>query len=163
MTISVATKEQLIEVHKLSHKIWHIAYKEVITTAQIEYMLKMMYSLESLQNQMENGHIFLLAKEKNEFVGYASYEINNGNSNKAKLHKLYVLPEIQGKGFGKLLVEYIVKQVANSKNTALFLNVNKKNKAKFFYEKQGFSITEEIVLNIGNGYVMDDYIMEKQV
>lgn len=160
MTISIATKEQLIEIHKLSHKIWPIAYKEVITKEQIEYMLNMMYSIESLENQLEKGHVFLLAKENNEFVGYASYELNIDNSEKAKLHKLYVLPETQGKGYGKLLVDNIVKEVVNAKNTALFLNVNKKNKAIDFYKKYGFEISKTMVLDIGNGFVMDDYIME---
>ena len=42
----------------------------------------------------------------------------------------------------------------------IILNVNKANNAKNVYESQGFTVRKELVLDIGGGYVMDDYIME---
>ena len=160
MNIIKANKNQLIEIHKLSHKIWPIAYKDVISKGQIEYMLDMMYSVASLENQFENKNIFLLVKENDNYVGYASYEINIENTSKTKLHKLYVLPETQGKGYGKSLITVIKEEAIKNKNSSIFLNVNKNNRAKDFYLNYGFEIAEEKVLDIGNGYVMDDYIME---
>lgn len=160
MNIIKATKNQLIEIHKLSHKIWPIAYKDVISKSQIEYMLDMMYSVASLENQFDNDNVFLLVEENNNFVGYASYEINIDNTSKTKLHKLYVLPETQGKGYGKSLINAIKEEAIKNNNSSIFLNVNKKNIAKDFYLNYGFIIAEETVLNIGNDFVMDDYIME---
>jgi len=160
MTISIATRNQLIEVQKLSYKIWPVAYHTIISKDQIEYMLDMMYSLHSLENQFDNQHVFLLLKEKNTFIGYASYELNFNALPISKLHKLYVLPEFQGKGCGQLLIDTIAKTVKSANNSTIILNVNKKNKAQFFYHKYGFKIKEEMILNIGNGYVMDDYVME---
>lgn len=159
----VATKEHLPIIHQLSHSIWPVAYKNVISEGQIDYMLEMMYSLESLEEQLQNNKVFILAEEANEFVGFASYELNFDGFQKTKIHKLYVLPETQGKGVGKQLVDYIAEIASKNQNTFLQLAVNKNNKAKDFYVKIGFEIAYEAVFDIGNGFVMDDYIMEKRL
>jgi ribosomal protein S18 acetylase RimI-like enzyme len=160
MNIVVATKEQLAIVKNLAYKIWPNAYETILSKAQLDYMLEMIYSIDSLEKQFDNGHIFLLIEDDHNFIGFASYELNCNNSNKTKLQKLYVLPEIQGKGIGKQVIDYIKDKVILSNNLALFLNVNKFNKAKDFYQKYGFQITKEEVIDIGNNYIMDDYVME---
>jgi GNAT superfamily N-acetyltransferase len=76
---------------------------------------------------------------------------------------LYVLPQIQGKGVGKIFIQYINDIAKENANLGLILNVNKYNKAKDFYLKYGFEITKSIIVDIGKGYIMDDYIMEKKV
>lgn len=160
MNIVVATKEQLAIVKSLAYKIWPNAYETILSKAQLDYMLEMIYSIDSLKKQFDNGHIFLLIEDNQNFIGFASYELNCNNSNKTKLQKLYVLPEIQGKGIGKQVIDYIKEKVVLSNNLALFLNVNKFNKAKDFYQKYGFQIIKEEVIDIGNNYIMDDYVME---
>lgn len=160
MNIIVATKEQLSIVKNLAYKIWPNAYETILSKAQLDYMLEMIYSIDSLEKQFNNGHIFLLIEDVQNFIGFASYEINCNNSNKTKLQKLYVLPEIQGKGIGKQVIDYIKEKVVLSNNLALFLNVNKFNKAKDFYQKYGFQIIKEEIIDIGNNYIMDDYVME---
>lgn len=160
MNIVVATKEQLAIVKNLAYKIWPNAYETILSKAQLDYMLKMIYSIDSLEKQFDDGHIFLLIEDNQNFIGFASYELNCNNSNKTKLQKLYVLLEIQGKGIGKQVIDYIKDKVVLSNNLALFLNVNKFNKAKDFYQKYGFQIIKEEVIDIGNNYIMDDYVME---
>lgn len=160
MNIVVATKEQLAIVKNLAYKIWPNAYETILSKAQLDYMLEMIYAIDSLEKQFNNGHIFLLIEDDQNFIGFASYELNCNNSNKTKLQKLYVLPEIQGKGIGKQVIDYIKDKVVLSNNVALFLNVNKFNKAKDFYQKYGFQIIKEEVIDIGNNYIMDDYVME---
>ena len=76
---------------------------------------------------------------------------------------MYVLPETQGKGIGRQMMDCIAQIALSNQNQTLHLTVNKKNKATDFYLKYGFEITEEVVFDIGNGYVMDDYIMEKKL
>lgn len=160
MNIVVAIKEQLAIVKNLAYKIWPNAYGTILSKAQLDYMLEMIYCMDSLEKQFDNGHIFLLIEDDQNFIGFASYELNCNNSNKTKLQKLYVLPEIQGKGIGKQVIDYIKEKVVLSNNLALFLNVNKFNKAKDFYQKYGFQIIKEEVIDIGNNYIMDDYVME---
>ncbi len=163
MTFTVATHSQLEIIQDLAKAIWPDAYGAILSQEQLEYMMEMMYSLNSLENQLKNNIVFLLAKEDNDFIGFASYELNFQNSNKTKIHKLYVLPTIQGKGFGKNLILHIQEIAKKNSNAALILNVNKYNKAKDFYLHNQFEIADSLVVDIGNGYVMDDFVMEKKI
>ncbi|WP_396190955.1 GNAT family N-acetyltransferase [Flavobacterium sp.] len=160
MTISIAQKSQLFIIKELAYTIWPVAYGEILSKEQLDYMLDLIYTIESLEKQVDNNHVFLLVEDENQFVGFASYELNFENSNKTKIQKLYVLPEIQGKGTGKNLINYIKQIAIDTKNSGLVLNVNRFNIAKEFYLKYGFEITKEIKIDIGNNYIMDDYIME---
>ena len=163
MTFSVATNSQLEIIQDLAKAIWPDAYGAILSQEQLEYMMEMMYSLDSLENQLKNNTVFLLAKEENDFIGFASYELNFQNSNKTKIHKLYILPTIQGKGVGKNLILHIQEIAKKNSNAALILNVNKYNKAKDFYLHNQFEIADSLVVDIGNGYVMDDFVMVKKI
>ncbi len=159
MNISVATQEQLPIIRDLAFRIWPVTYGHILSKDQFDYMMEMMYSIDSLEKQIEIKP-FLLVNDNGEFIGFASYEINWDNSRKTKIHKLYVLPEIQGKGIGRMLINHIKEIALKANNNALFLTVNRFNKAKEFYLKQGFHIVAEKQFQIGNGYIMDDYVME---
>lgn len=84
-----------------------------------------------------------------------------GSTAKTKIHKLYVLPEAQGKNIGAMLVNYISEKAKYNHQSAIFLNVNKYNSAQIFYKKIGFIVAYEEIIDIGNGFVMDDFVMEK--
>lgn len=161
MKIIVVAKEQLSIVQDLAYKIWPDTYSEILSDAQLDFMLENFYALSALEEQFDNGHVFLVAEEDKVFYGFASYEVNCKNTHKTKLHKIYVMPNTQGKGVGKLLLNEVENRARQAQNTHLFLNVNKYNKAQNFYEKQNFKIILEEVIPIGNGYIMDDYVMEK--
>jgi ribosomal protein S18 acetylase RimI-like enzyme len=159
-----ATIEQLDSVQSIARKTWPISYKDVISPTQIEYMLEMMYSKSALEEQLlVKNHHFILAKKANEFLGFASYEFNCDTIGKTKIHKLYVLPETQGSGIGVKLVDFLTIKAKENNQSAIFLNVNKYNSALNFYTKIGFNIAYEEVIDIGNGYIMDDYVMEKVI
>lgn len=160
MTFTIASKEQLPIVRDLAYRIWPDTYGATHTSAELDYMLSKFYAVDALEQQMKNGHIFVLAEDNNIFVGFVAYEFFSEDTNSTKIHKLYVLPQTQGKGIGKALVDYVRKQAIINKNEKLFLNVNKLNKAKDFYHRYGFAITKDIVIDIGEGFVMDDYVME---
>jgi ribosomal protein S18 acetylase RimI-like enzyme len=158
--LKVTTKEQLQVVANLANAIWSLAYAAILSKEQLHYMLDKFYNLEALQKQLESGQVFYLAKNENhEYVGFVSYEINC-EPNKTKIHKIYVLPETQGTGIGKQLFDLVKTKAQENQQTAIFLNVNKYNNAQKFYQKLGFTITKEEVIDIGNGYVMDDYVMD---
>jgi GNAT superfamily N-acetyltransferase len=163
MTITVAAESQLGIIQNLAKAIWPKAYGAILSQEQLDYMMNMMYSDSSLTNQLRNNAVFLLAKIDTDFIGFASYELNYNDSNYTKIHKLYVLPEIQGKGVGKELINYIQDIANKNSNSALILNVNKYNKAKDFYLHNEFEIADSVVVEIGKGYVMDDYIMKKNI
>lgn len=161
MSLRKAFEHDIPLIRDMASRIWPTAYGEIISKEQIDYMLDMMYSEASLTEQMRNGNEFVLAYDGVEAVGFASVGLLEGSV--YKLHKLYVLPSQHGRGTGRFLVDAIIKAVKNKGGTAIRLNVNKHNKAVGFYEKIGFVKSYDEVLDIGNGYVMDDYVMEKSL
>ncbi|MCG2611196.1 GNAT family N-acetyltransferase [Flavobacterium sp. SM15] len=163
MKIIQANKSQLSIVKDLAYKIWPDAYGAILSETQLDYMLENFYAISSLEQQMESGHVFLLAEESGIFLGFASYELNCKDSGKTKLHKIYVLPQTQGKGVGKQLFEQVVQAAKKAGNSHLFLNVNRYNIAQEFYKHLGFEIVHEEDIDIGQGYLMEDYVMEKKL
>lgn len=164
MHIVLANSTHLSIIKDLAYAIWPSAYGEILSKEQLTYMLDMFYSETALKQQMEEkNHVFYIAVNNDgKNVGFVSYEINC-EPHKTKIHKIYVLPETQGSGLGKSLVDLVIGKAKNNNQKTVFLNVNKYNKAKGFYEKLGFQITKEEVIDIGQGYIMDDYVMEKEV
>ncbi len=164
MKIITATRNQLSIVRDLAIKIWPSAYLGIISKQQLDYMIDKFYSIESLEIQMlEKNQVFLLIHDNTEYVGFCAYELNAINSEKTKLHKIYVLPQTQGKGIGKLFLEEVEKTAKKNKNKYLFLNVNRFNKAQEFYKLQGYKIIKTEDIDIGNGYLMEDFVMEKTI
>jgi GNAT superfamily N-acetyltransferase len=159
-----ATEKDHLAIRSVAYKTWPVTFENILSKKQIDYMLEMMYSITSLTKQMiEEKHIYLLAKEKTRCVGYASYEVNYKGLPKTKIHKVYVLPESQRMGTGSLLINKVAEMAKQCNNDILTLNVNRYNPAVKFYEKTGFYIAAEEDFSIGNGYLMEDYIMEKNL
>lgn len=158
------TDENFTDIRVIAAEVWPIAYGAILSQAQLDYMMEMMYSVSSLQLQSNSKkHRFILAKEGETVMGFASYEFNYNKKPKTKIHKIYIFSNHQGKGIGKKLINFIVNESKLRHQKGLILNVNKKNIAIRFYERIGFEISDEEVIDIGNGYVMDDYVMEKSI
>jgi GNAT superfamily N-acetyltransferase len=158
-----AGPEDFETIHALAEKVWPQTYKSILSEEQVEYMFGMMYSREAFTEQVGlKNHHFLLAKGDNEYLGFASYECNY-STGVTKIHKLYVLPETQGKGVGRAMVTAIVNIAKKNGNSIISLNVNRYNKAVHFYEAIGFTKAGQEDIDIGQGYLMEDYIMQKEV
>lgn len=165
ITVREASAEDIALIRELAHATWPVSYKDIITDEQISYMLNLIYSEAALIDQvMVLKHQFLIALENDRPVGFASYSPKpNDDEGIFRLNKLYLLPDQQGKGSGKILLQHVIDHAKEGGATSLELNVNKENPAIGFYKKNGFSITREEVLDIGNDFVMDDFIMTKRV
>ena len=163
--IRKALVEELKIVQEIAHQTWPDTFAEILSPPQIEYMLNRMYDLKTLESQLlEKGQVFLLAEEEEKFLGFAAYELNNCEGEKAKLHKIYILPSAQGKGLGKKLILEVSDQAREKGQKSLLLNVNKFNQPAIdFYKYLGFREANREVIDIGNGYVMDDVVMEFQL
>ncbi len=150
-------RTQLEIIQQLAHTIWKQVYTKIVSIEQLDYMLELIYSMSALEKQLLEGQVFVLIVEESQPIGYLSYQ---KYTDRTKLHKLYLLPSVQGKGYGVAMLDFVVDKVRSFDQKSLFLNVNKYNKAKLFYERYGFRQIAEEVIDIGEGYVMDDYIME---
>lgn len=150
-------------IRSIAKVTWPITFGEILSPEQISYMMKMMYGMDSLIDQTENkGHVFILVLLNRSYVGYVSYQLNYLEDT-CKIHKLYFLPKAQGKGIGRSTVRY-VEQIARSTNQkVLRLDVNYKNSAVDFYKAIGMKKVDEVTTEIGQGFLMEDYIFEKQL
>jgi diamine N-acetyltransferase len=157
VNILPAGPEDVAEIARLAGVVWRADYPGMISGEQIEYMLGRMYDLDVLRDEIANGVTYLRAMEGAELLGFAAY----GPAGKEiKLHKLYVHPERQRRGIGGALLEHVERECTGR---TLMLTVNKRNhKAIAAYEKHGFVIRDSVVVDIGGGFVMDDYVMEKR-
>ena len=163
-TITQATEQDLPIIRDIAYQTWPTTFGEILSPTQISYMLDMMYNLDALKAQVdEKKHVFLLAKDAdtNEHLGYVSYELNYKNQPLTKIHKIYLLPASQGKGVGRLFIEQVAQVALSHANTRLGLNVNRYNKAIQFYERMGFAVVGHEDIDIGDGFLMEDFVMEK--
>lgn len=156
--IRAADINDMATIRAIANITWPVAYGSYISKAQLDYMLDMMYSDKSLLEQINKGHQFYVAEQDNTPIGFAS--VSKEVENSCKLNKLYVLPTAQKTGAGKLLLQKCIDYAISHAANCLYLQVNKQNNAQHFYGKHGFTIREASILEIGGGYIMDDYIME---
>ncbi|NWG38689.1 MAG: GNAT family N-acetyltransferase [Hydrogenophilaceae bacterium] len=144
---------------ELAHEIWHAHYPGIIGKAQIDYMLAQRYSAENIRASLVRS-CWLAAWHGQTMIGFAQAFADESPSI-WKLDKLYVRPDHQRKGVGRALLGRVTQQAHNVGAARLILRVNKRNTiALAAYAKYGFRIYGQDVLDIGNGFVMDDYLLE---
>lgn len=161
LTIRHANKNDVALIRTLARQTWPQTYAQILHRKQISYMMNLIYSEAALEKQMQDGHQFIIVYNASIPVGFASF--NEVEPTIFKLQKIYLLPNQQGRGTGKFTIEQVLEEIKPRGATALRLNVNKFNKAKNFYEKLGFEVISDVKIAIGEGYFMDDFVMEKKL
>ena len=150
-----ASPADIIQIAKLAEKIWRVHYTPIIGSEQVDYMLKKMYSVESLLEQQKGGQVFFLAQINEHPIGYVSI---SSTDNDFFLHKFYLDNEEQGKGYGKLFFAELISKFP--KMETIQLQVNRMNfKTINFYFRLGFVIEDAKDFDIGDGFFMKDYVM----
>ncbi len=161
ISIKPAAINDLDIISELAYEIWPFAYGKILSEKQLKYMLQKFYSLSSLLDQFTIlKHQFIIAFDNETPIGFASYSPHEDEPSIFHLNKIYVLPNQQGKNIGKQMLDYVIAEIKISGATSLQLNVNRNNTALNFYQKQGFQIIREEDIDIGEGYFMNDYVME---
>lgn len=160
MNIRALKQDELSIVHEIAHATWPDTFKDILSQEQIQYMLNWMYDLKQLENQFNQGHQFYVAVLEGNSVGFIGIEPNYPEKGITKIHKIYILPNQQGTGIGKKLIEYVKELSIQSEMEGLLLNVNRFNKAVDFYKAIGFNILFEENIDIGDGYLMEDFVMK---
>lgn len=159
ITLRRAGESDIPLIRQVADVAFPATYREILTLAQLDYMMAWMYSEESLREQFREGHCFYLAFEGDDPVGYVSVE--RQGERLFHLQKIYVLPEAQGRGVGRCLFEQAVEHVRTNcpGPCRMELNVNRHNRALHFYERMGMRCLREGDFPIGEGFYMNDYIM----
>jgi GNAT superfamily N-acetyltransferase len=159
-----ATEADLPGIAELAGVIWRACYPGVISTEQIEYMLTRMYAPETLRQEVrDQGIVFYRLLEEGWLAGFASLGPTETPA-VMKLHKLYLRPELHGRGLGALLLRHCAGEARRAGARRLILAVNKRNtRAQAAYQRNGFVVVDAVVADIGGGFVMDDFVMAKEL
>ncbi|MEM9925592.1 MAG: GNAT family N-acetyltransferase [Cyanobacteria bacterium P01_D01_bin.50] len=143
------------KVSKLADIIWNEHYLPIIGKEQVLYMLNKFQSEDAIKQQINQGYKYYIIIDNQVEAGYFSVQYRPA---KLFLSKFYILKSFRGKGIGKQGIEFIKKTFSNS---TIQLTVNKNNSDSIaFYRNVSFQIIDNVVVDIGCGFVMDDYIME---
>ena len=162
MHIEQATTEEEIQtIADLAEIIWHQHFTPIIGKEQVIYMVEKFQSFNALKEQIENGYEYYRIFDQDEFCGYCGIHPENG---KLFLSKLYLKKEARGKHLATTVFEFL-KQLCRERGlSAIWLTCNKHNDNSLaVYRHLGFETVDTQVADIGNGFVMDDYIMEVTV
>ena len=155
----VESNNDISLVEMLANKIWHEHYLPIIGREQVNYMLGKFQTTPAIKRQIEDGANYHLVFEQSHPVGYFCYHYENDS---LFLSKIYVAKEVRGKGIGKRALDFIIEQAKSQSAKVIRLTVNKFNLGTIAaYKQLGFETIDSIVKDIGGGFVMDDYIMEK--
>jgi len=157
----VSTNDCIDCVATLAKEIWTQHFTPIIGQPQVKYMLMKFQSADVIRSQIAGGAEYYLANFENELVGYICL-IPNLENNKMILSKIYTKSSVRGKGVGKLLLDYAEDKCISEYFSSLWLTVNKFNEGPIcWYKRHGFLVIDEVKKDIGGGFFMDDYIMEK--
>ena len=161
LTIRPASPDDISSIVELAQTIWRAHYPGIISEAQVEYMLSTMYAPERIGAEVRDPAMaYFIAEVDGAGVGFAAIG-STAETQTAKLHKLYVLPEFQGTGIGRALMQAALDHAGAQGKEDVILAVNKRNqKAIEAYYKWGFRQRDTVTVDIGGGFVMDDYIFE---
>ncbi|MDD6489467.1 MAG: GNAT family N-acetyltransferase [Clostridia bacterium] len=162
----VATEKQIVEIEDAAKKVWHNYYKDIMSYEQIEYMLEKYQSKEAIYKQMSEGYIYYMLMSDNQLAGYLCVLIQ---SDCVYLSRLYIKAEYRRQGLARRTIEYIDKFFSSPGSNLSYikkirLNVRRKNSfAINVYEHLGFHKVKSVDLDIGGGFVCNDYIMERKI
>jgi len=162
--ITLAASDEIPAIRTLADSIWNAVYPAIISRPQIDYMLGWMYAPDQIRKEIQEDHIryFLLHFEE-QAVGFAAYGPET-EPEAAKLHKIYLQPELHGRGLGSYLLQHVETDALGQNFKTMALQVNRLNtRAIRSYLRNGYTKEKEAVFDIGRGFVMDDFIMIKRL
>jgi ribosomal protein S18 acetylase RimI-like enzyme len=151
----------LFVIEELAKIIWREHYTPIIGSNQVAYMLANFQSVAVMQEQISSGYSYHLMIYQEEPVGYLSIR---KDADAVFLSKIYVLKDFRGKGIARAAMNFVISETLRAGLGLIRLTVNKKNTGSIHaYEKMGFQNMDSVVTEIGEGYVMDDFVMEMEI
>lgn len=158
----VKNDNDINKIAEIAEKVWHSTFDELLEDGQVEYMLDKFQSEEAIKNQINGaGYIYYMILDEKDVIGYVGYVPHYKEDDEIFLSKIYILNEYQGKGISSKAIHFLIEEAKHLSLSKIWLTVNKYNtQAWQVYEHLGFKKIDSVVSDIGNGYVMDDYIMQ---
>ena len=143
------------EMSEMATAILREHYDPIIGKEQNDYMLDMFQSVEAVTEQLSHGYNYYFAKKDGANAGFLAFYPREGA---LYLSKLYLYKDQRGKGFSRVMLEFLKEKAKELGLNRIELNVNRNNPSVQIYEKLGFTVAWEEKNDIGNGFYMDDYV-----
>ena len=163
----VETEEQLVQLAETAYQVWHEYFPCIISEGQIDYMIEKFQSYEAIKGQLSEGYEYYLFLRDGKIAGYTGIhpeEEDEAGQRKLFLSKLYLKKEYRGQRLASEMLAFLEGYCQGRGLSAIWLTVNRGNdQAIQVYKKKGFVTVREQAADIGSGYVMDDYVMEKRI
>ncbi|MDR3527103.1 MAG: GNAT family N-acetyltransferase [Rhizomicrobium sp.] len=156
ITIRSLSEADFPLVVALAYQIWPVAYGGNLTPEQLENLLSRIYCVENLQKEVLEGHCFWAAFDGDEALGFASGYRKDAT---IWIKKLYVLPEVQGRGVGRALMQTVIDAFTPAREVRLFVN-GQNRAAQVFYERCGFTNDGAVEVQMGD-FRFSDYVYAK--
>lgn len=156
--ITTIKEEKFEELAEIADVIWHQCYRELLSGKQIDYMLGKFLSVEAFRRQAEEGYIYRGLFIDDELVGFTG---SQKQGDRIFLSKLYLLEKYHGLGLGKTMIDDCISLYPEC--SFVYLTVNKYNSSYNMYRHLGFEVIDSVVTDIGEGFVMDDYVMQRHL
>jgi len=159
--VAVRNREQIATVAKLARDIWTDHYVPIIGRAQVDYMLERFQSEQAIRHQIAEGQWYYLLQEQGRPLGYLGLIPDPANAS-LMISKIYVYDTQRGKGYGRRMLEFVESLCRDKRFDRIWLTVNKHNRHSIaWYQRMGFENSGAVVQDIGGGFVMDDYRLDK--
>lgn len=162
MNIREAFPDDIPLLVSVANDVWEPTYRHIISPEQIRLMMQDMHTPEAYRKQMSDGHRFFMAMEAICVLGFISFHPHPSESNVMRIPKLYVSKSGQRKGTGTALINALAEECLSAGKVMLELNVNRYNKALYFYRRLGFYIARSEDLQF-KGFPLSDYVLRKQL
>ena len=161
--VPVESDAQIAEARAVAEKTWPRTYAGIIPDAQIPYMIGRMYSPDAIRRDSAAGSPFFLVKADGRTAGVCSADVGRRDADGgAELHKLYVLPWYWGRGVGRWVLDELSRRCREAGAASVWLRVNKQNvRAQKAYRAAGFAKERAVCTDIGEGFVMDDFVYRR--
>ncbi|MCG6938908.1 MAG: GNAT family N-acetyltransferase [Gammaproteobacteria bacterium] len=161
--VKAESRSDIASLAELAREIWRQHFTPIIGASQVEYMLEKFQSVEAITSQLENGAEYYIACLANEPVGYTGLVPDVANK-KMMINKIYLRNSCRGIGIGGYMLNFVEQECKKRKLGKIWLTVNRFNHGAIeWYSRKGFETVNEVKQDIGNGFFMDDYIMEKRI
>lgn len=157
----IFSTQDIQDTARLAQMIWREHFTPIIGEKQVDYMLDKFQSAPVIAEQIRQGYLYFALMSDNRQIGYTAFRIDD---DVLFLSKLYIQKEFRGRGYARIVLDKAEETAKKNTKPVVRLTCNKNNANSLaVYKKLGFLTVREEKTDIGSGFFMDDYILEKQI
>lgn len=161
LTIEPVSANEIDTLAALANEIWHEFFPVILSEEQINYMVEKFQSAPAMREQLAAGYLYYFVRGDGELLGYIGI---HPEEDLLFLSKLYLKKQARGHGFGRRMIDFVAQQARAMGKSGVYLTVNRSNAGSIaVYHATGFETVRTQDADIGNGFVMDDYVMQLSV